>query len=293
MIDKLLAYKDRPRNIRKEIIGRLYSKPFVRLLVSPFFKSTTPKNWIFIVGCYNSGTTILREILGAHPSISGLPKEGVRFTKEFGRPEDLGWTRNWIYCQDYIHLKPGLDSNKSSKLIRDWSPLWDRSKSHFLEKSISNIERMEWIDVNLDNVYFIGIIRNGFAVVDGIRRKAKPKGPAIDQYGATEYSVKTAASQWLMANQNMLKYSKKVKNFLQIEYERFADDPKGVIDEICQFLKITNAYTTIGNTIKISDAEFTVRNMNEKSINRLTEEEISVIESTAGSLLSKFNYTGK
>lgn len=35
-----------------------------------------PDKWLFVVGCYNSGTTLLAEMLSRHPNISGLPTEG-------------------------------------------------------------------------------------------------------------------------------------------------------------------------------------------------------------------------
>lgn len=39
-----------------------------------------PQKWIFIVGCYNSGTTLLEKILSLHPMIGSLRDEGVMLT---------------------------------------------------------------------------------------------------------------------------------------------------------------------------------------------------------------------
>ncbi len=49
------------------------------------------KKWVFIIGCYNSGTTLLNEILASHPKISGLPDEGVMLTDQLVKPEDFNW----------------------------------------------------------------------------------------------------------------------------------------------------------------------------------------------------------
>lgn len=57
----------------------------------------TPKKWVFIVGCYNSGTTLLNQILSCHPDILTLPDEGAFLTRRVPTPEGL-------ICQEELHL---------------------------------------------------------------------------------------------------------------------------------------------------------------------------------------------
>ena len=56
-------------------------------------RSLAPDRWVFVVGCYNSGTTLLANLLEAHPAINGLAREGVELTDALRRPELAGWPR--------------------------------------------------------------------------------------------------------------------------------------------------------------------------------------------------------
>ncbi|MCE7995854.1 MAG: sulfotransferase [Roseivirga sp.] len=287
---RLRQILSKEKNIRTELFSSLYIRPFFRAGLSIFFKKKTPEKWIFLVGCYNSGTTILRDILGEHGEISCLPKEGVRYTNIFKRPDDIGWVRNWVYCKDYIRLPSETEDKAKSRIIKDWSPFWDSKKSFFLEKSISNIERMEWIDKNFDNVYFLGILRSGYAVSEGIKRKAKPKAPAIDEYGSSEYSYTTTAEQWVMANTNMLEYAEKVSNFKLLRYEQFAEKPVELLDEICTFLGLENSFEIAGNEVTIGQKKVKIQNMNHKSLARLNSSQRQEINAVAKPLLTRLNY---
>ena len=71
---------------KREFLAKLLTRPWFRSFLSKFYRPREPKKWLFLVGCYNSGTTLLRDILNEHPEIKGLPLEGVRLTGAF---EDL------------------------------------------------------------------------------------------------------------------------------------------------------------------------------------------------------------
>src|SRR5690242_5444088 len=60
--------------------------------------------WVFILGCYNSGTTLLDQILSGHPQFSGLNEEGVMLTDQLPRPEDFQWRRMWWKCEDKMMI---------------------------------------------------------------------------------------------------------------------------------------------------------------------------------------------
>ena len=46
--------------------------------------------WLFILGCNNSGTTLLAELLGRHSLIRSLPKEGQRLTRAIPNSAHFG-----------------------------------------------------------------------------------------------------------------------------------------------------------------------------------------------------------
>ena len=39
-------------------------------------RPANPEKWLFVVGCYNSGTTLIADALADHPQIAALPDEG-------------------------------------------------------------------------------------------------------------------------------------------------------------------------------------------------------------------------
>ena len=60
VVDGLLAMRDIPRRLRNQFMrGR-----FGQRVMAPFGRELAPERWIFVVGCYNSGTTLLKEMLG-------------------------------------------------------------------------------------------------------------------------------------------------------------------------------------------------------------------------------------
>ncbi|MBN1522736.1 MAG: sulfotransferase [Candidatus Aureabacteria bacterium] len=278
----------------KEVVLRgivaAYRLSAIKTAVRLFCAKKYPEKWIFIVGCYNSGTTLLQRILGRHPDISILPREGVVLTSHLPRPEDYGWTRMWIKCRDRIAFIPEKDEERAERIIADWSPFYDGKKKIFLEKSITNLLRMEWIDMNFKNVYFIGIIRNPYAVAEGIRRKAVPSGPARKEISGI-YPIDLPAMQWREANNILRDSAEKVKNFHFCRYEDLVKDPVGILKKIFRFLQVSCPSMDFKNgLLTFEEKKEYLQNMNPKSIERLSSKDINTINDVIGSDIKGFLY---
>jgi hypothetical protein len=280
-----------PSKLRSELMGRLLRVNYLRKFVSFFAQPKEPKKWIFITGCYNSGTTLLREIIGSHKDVSSMPFEGVRFTDVFKRPDDLGWERNWVFCHDQIALHPESNARLKTRLLKDWSWWIDTKKVFFLEKSISNIPRINWINKNLSAVYFISITRHPYPVIEGIMRRAKVKMPAARQYGQAEYKIQDVAKQWLVSNQEMKKSLEAASNHLPLRYEDFVTDPKNIINSICDFLGIDpKDFEMKENEVMIGGRSFSISDHNASSVARLSKEDISKINNVIKVYSKSLNY---
>lgn len=270
--------KKRYKKYLLEASTRLYRKPMVRNLVSPFFSDKKPEKWLFILGCYNSGTTLLQNTLALHPTISTLPREGVRFTSVLPQPEDVGWTRMWIKCQDYMDIGSDVTPHLQRQVVRDWSPWFSKNADVFLEKSITNLTRIEWIANNFENCYFLGMTRNGYCVSEGIRRKAMPKGEALSALGSERYPIELCAQQWVEANSLLHKQSNKQYKIMHIKYEEFAKDPASVLANVFTFLEIEQPQLQYENDVlNCNGVAQPVVNMNEKSIRSLNPSDLSKI----------------
>ena len=161
------------REIIKILGLRIYRFDTSRKLIIPFVKLPNPKKWVFIVACCNSGTTLLTKLLGTHSNISSLPEEGVWLTNRLPRSEDYGWTRMWCRCKNKVYMDEKDLNVNVDKLKKEWGFWLDSKKDIFLEKSSLNSIRMRWLQKNFHPSYFISIVRNGYAIAEGIKRKAR------------------------------------------------------------------------------------------------------------------------
>ena len=108
------------------------------------------KTWLFIVGCYNSGTTLLADLLGSHTLISRLPYEGVVMSDCLPRPEEFGWTRMWARCESQMQI-PAESASRVSVRCQKQLGFWHESSAkYYLEKSIARSPR------NPDYRYYLG-----------------------------------------------------------------------------------------------------------------------------------------
>lgn len=249
-----------------------------------------PGKIVFLVGCYNSGTTITREILGAHPELRLLPREGARLASDLPRPEDLGWTRMWVGCKDHMKMPSGEGDGAVERILRDWAPWWIGSGTVYLEKSITNVTRMEWLDQHFGNAYFIGIVRNGYCAIEGISRRAKPCGRAEKAVGGS-YPMEMIAEQWVDANQQMIEGAKRVTRYMQITYENLVNNPKETLDEIWGFLDVEGPKCSYNNHIlHLHDKSFRLTYMNDASLANLSRQSIETINPVISGMQEHFGY---
>lgn len=280
---------ERVRSVVAGAAARLYARPGVRGVLRPFFQHRRPLKWIFLVGCYNSGTTIARDLIAAHPEVATLPKEGVRFTTALTRPEDLGWNRMWVECEDHVRYPPAPQPDRVRQIERDWSP-WIDPRRALLEKSIANGARLPWLEANFPGAYFLGITRNGYCAAEGIVRRARPRGRARELVG-DRYGIEHAGRQWVASNRYLLDDGARLQRFLRFSYEDLMTDPAAALDRIWAFLGLSpHPITTTGAGIAIGGRTFVVRNMNQQSVSRLAAEDVARLDPIIGEVMERLDY---
>lgn len=87
------------KTILREYLGQLHRE--IKIALTPLPKD---KSWVFLVGCYNFGTTLLAELLGRNPSISALSSEGNFTTDRFIKYYNIGLPRRWSKCEELFRL---------------------------------------------------------------------------------------------------------------------------------------------------------------------------------------------
>ncbi|MDM8559221.1 sulfotransferase [Candidatus Parabeggiatoa sp. HSG14] len=245
------------------------------------------RRWIFVIGCYNSGTTLLENILHQHPAIAGLPGEGQFLTDALITPKDAGVPRLWVEKENLFRFLPGEKSLEAAKVQQDWIGLLDNPKAPFaIEKSPTNAARTLWLQQYFDKSYFIHIVRNGYAVAMGIHDKV------LAVYGDRTHLLEKAAHQWGRSLEIVLEDTPNLTHFLEIRYEAFTANPINVMAQICHFLGIPPLPQTIfEQEYAIHELQSKITNKNSVRLSKMTVKQKEIIYAQAGKLLDKYGYS--
>ncbi|MEP7265063.1 MAG: sulfotransferase, partial [Bacteroidota bacterium] len=170
----------------------LYLKMKLMPLAWRFMSPPQPERWIFIVGCYNSGTTLLHQLLAQHPMVGSMPNEGQFFNDVLPFGRQYGLPRLWALKPELFHLKETSEGYDTDRLKRQWA--WNYNYPHrpmLIEKTILHMARTRWLQQHFPNSYFIALYRNGYAVAEGISRKEG-------------HSLEKSIQQWTVSNQILM-----------------------------------------------------------------------------------------
>lgn len=265
-------------SLKKSIFSRLwsnkYTRPGIRLLSRKNISLENAK-FIFLIGCYNSGTTLLRDILANSEQIDKMfyEKEGVHYTDALPIPDTSGFDRLWVHDPKYP-VTYSLGNTNFKNLKRDWECLYPADMTKYkIEKSITNLTRLKWLLENFQCPKFVHIKRDPVAVIEGILRQAKPK-----ENNRVYYNVDSCIAQLQDAYKllEIFKAEKEIDLF-EIEYEELCTNTKLCLQDICNFLSIDDGW--IERELYNHKGEvITIQNKNETSYQNLTEDDINKIK---------------
>ncbi|TCS40298.1 sulfotransferase family protein [Reinekea marinisedimentorum] len=258
---------------------------FNRELKTQLTRVPDNKKWIFVVGCYNSGTTLLAEVLGRHPDISAIPTEGHFIQDQFVKDYEIGLPRMWVNREDLFRMDESSIGPDVNRLKKQWAMRLDKRREYFLEKSPPNSAKIKWLEKNFKNSYFIGITRNGYAVAQGIKRKAEP------HHRREGWTIEEAAYQWQRSSELLVEESAQLNRYLGISYEEFTENTDDTIRKLLNFLDLpSDNLDFLNQKFQIHEKDETIKNMNADSISNLTNEDIEKINNIAEPMLRHFNY---
>jgi len=282
--DHRLGYRRGSRlpGLLRECLGELHRE--VKIALTPI---VSPDKWVFIVGCYNSGTELLMHMLGSHPSVGSLPDEGQFLTDQFLADYELGLPRMWTMQEKLFRLTEHDDGPNARRLKKEWLMRLDRSRPVFLEKSPPNAARTRWLQQNFENAHFIAMVRNGYAVAEGIRRKAEPR------HLPDGWPLALCARQWQRSYEVLLEDSRHIGKLIWVRYEDLTADPASEMKRITEFLGIQPLaanHRAFDQTWTVHEKRDVIRDMNSDSISRLDSQEREIVTREAESMLLHFGY---
>jgi len=219
-----------------EIFIRTYQNLTVRHIFKYFFRLKNPSNVYFVLGCYNSGTTVIKNAIALHSDITVAPVEGDLLTSAFSHYEMMGSPR-CMYADAFQIMQDRKYSMVSSKqAISDWRP-WISSEKIFLEKSISNTLRINSLREAFSGTKFICVTRNLEGVVRGINKRSFPSGIFQHILGDNKYPANLLIRQWLMFYSLVLDDIDEEKaDVYLVSYEKFLSSPADELNNMYTFL---------------------------------------------------------
>ena len=250
---RLKKIKDRhglslAKSLAYEIYIKLYRyNPKFRTLFQLFTKTKKPKQVFFLIGAYNSGTTIIKNTISTHPDVSIAPIEGDLLTSEISNMEEGGWHRCLYGNKDSINEYRDEVTINPKQLLKDWSP-WIKEDKYFLEKSIANSVRISQLRKAFPGCKFINVIRAPDGVINGIKKRSKPTGDASKQLNSDTYPDELLYCQWSYIY-GLIESDSKSKDTYNCSYENFIANPESSTKSLFKFLELKTISLKLNSNI--------------------------------------------
>jgi hypothetical protein len=179
---------------------------------------------------------------------------------------------------------------RAERIRRQWAVHFSKEAPNLLEKSISNVPRIPFLNRHFRPAYFIYLVRNGYAVAEGIRRKADVERWENPHYEEC-YPIEMCAEQWVTTDDLVREYRSSIKRMLTVRYEDLAEHPVETLQSITDFLDLTPIEPSkLGGQWGVHGYDRPIENMNPESITRLSDAELERIYGVAGDKLKKYGY---
>jgi hypothetical protein len=237
--------------------------------------------WVFIAGCNNSGTTLLREVLDSHPLIRGLPREAQTLTNALPCPRRAGVPRLFGMRLDVFRWTEDSDSTPALRAKYDWSRYFPAAPGHLLVKSPENTVRTRWLQRNFSPSRFVAIIRSPYAVCEGTHRREG-------------HSLASAAEHWVRVNECLLDDLPSLQHALLVRYEDFCQRPTEHLRRLEEFLQLSVPFSAQALKARkvhnIDNSSSGIRDFNAQSLARLSPTDREIIHGIAGPLMDRLGY---
>jgi hypothetical protein len=238
--------------------------------------------WLFVLGVNNSGTTVLGQILSTHPEIRSLPREGQFLTRALPAPLRLGVPRIWTERLDALRWTEDNDPEPARRAQFDWACFAEPGPGIVLEKSPPNTVRSRWLQANFRPCRFLALVRHPAAVSEGIRRR-------------TGCTIRAAARHWVRGNEILLEDIPSLDDCLLLTYEELTDRPDALLDSLQEFLGLHAPFDrrVLQEPIRshsILDEPQPLQNMNARSLELLSEDDLKTIDRIAEPLMEQLGY---
>ena len=198
----------------------------------------------------------------------------------------------WHKCESEMLIEKSNEVVVAERIRRHWASNISGSigEKILVEKSIANLPRLEFFYTHFKPAKFIYIMRNGYAVAEGIRRRVDPRIWGRTEFGAS-YPIKLCAEQWAASDRAYKSTKNLIGDVLEISYEELTDETAATLEKVSSFLAVEAFPEAVLNTEWLIHREKSpIQNMNSVAISNLTAAEKIAISDVAGKVLSEYDY---
>tara|TARA_B100000123_G_C25701722_1_gene415613 strand:+ start:389 stop:1204 length:816 start_codon:yes stop_codon:yes gene_type:complete len=236
--------------------------------------SNKKHKYVFILSPPFSGSTLLNQILSSSKNVSCNNNIGTREGQTLPGVKEIIFNSNrW-------------DKNKKlpwQKIKKIWRSHWYLKKPILLDKSTTNIMRIDDLIKTFGTSYFICLIRNPYAICEGIMRRSGKSAK-----DAAKFTVDCLNYQMLNIQNN--------ENILFFSYEDLCDNTDNIINKIKNYLIELNDIDANqkfkAHNYKTKKSMY-ITNLNEDKIKKIQQKDLLTINNyfrDNKDLLDFFNY---
>lgn len=211
-------------------------------------------------------------------------------TDQLPVPEDFGWPRLWYKCRGEIEASFSAYPAYPERVRKDWSLYYDRNAYVLVEKSVANVLRISWLNEHFTNPVFVWIIRNGYCVAEGIRRRSAHATMIPEEFRDKGYPIEWCIRQWVECNRLIEEATKNMDNVVRLTYEDLVAEPQCELSKILDYLPLKDPDPPFPEDFTFHGETNAVQNMNYNSLSRLSNKDIYRINQTAALELEYWGY---
>lgn len=238
----------------------------------------TGRCWCFVLGVNDSGTTLLTDLLRRHPEVDSLPAEGQHLTRALPHPRRLGVSRTWTRRLDVFRWDEEAPDECVEAIVFDWLRQFALGSGVLLEKSPPNTVRARWLQRHFAPARFVAIVRNPFAVAEGIHRRE-----GVD--------LATAARHWRVANEILLEDWERLERKVLLKYEDLCREPASALEPVRGLLGLREPFPTpLRGASETRRVAAGIEDQNAASIARLAPDEIAAIARIVAPVSERLGY---
>ncbi len=239
--------------------------------------------FVFVMAPPYSGSTVLFRLIETSAQVSALPGEGqfIAETKEAMRADP--W--NAEAALPWPDIRAG------------WEAYWDLSKPLLLEKSPPNMIRSSAIGAAFDPAYFIVLMREPYAHIEGLARRAHVPPMGLPRNAGRAQRIARAAELWLGFAQTQKETIDKRQHVSWLTYEDLCHEPERIANQLAAFLPELGELkidARFGVHSVSGTAARTLSDMNEPKRRLLSSADFEIINDVLGAhkdVLACFGYS--